>query len=155
MVVKDNGIIFIVDRVEECRARVGGIKNVAIVDTTGSTAKHISAALTGKSAVSYGLAIKIAQMLGTTVGYLTGREESVDFPEERPHSEAAEMFAKLMKKLAVENPDLIIHFRDLEKNMDNLSPKDVQAIADGIALITGKANKEVEKRLRKVELGEL
>lgn len=106
---------------------------------------------------------KIAAVLGTTTSYLLGES---DFPglnthepqtkePAAPRSETAEMFAKLMKKLAVENPDLIIHFRDLEKNLNNLAPEDIQGIADGIALITGKANKEVEKRLRKVEPGEL
>lgn len=104
---------------------------------------------------------KLAEILDVSVAYLMGE---TDFPEpdanvssakDKPRSETAEMFARLMRKLAVENPDLIIHFRDLEKNLDNLAPEDIQAIADGIALITGKANKEVEKRLRKAGPGDI
>lgn len=61
-------------------------------------------------------------------------------------SEATEMFARLMKKLAAENPDLVVHFRDLDKNIDRLTPEDIQGIADSIAIITGKAAYEIEKR---------
>lgn len=104
--------------------------------------------------------VNLAETLGVSVAYLIGEvDESssvIQNPtEEKPRSEAAEMFARLMKKLAVENPDLIIHFRDLEKNIDNLSPVDVQAIADGIALITGKANKDIEKRFKKAQPGDI
>lgn len=102
----------------------------------------------------------VAEALNTTPQYLMGQAEIVNASGDnddsnKPRSETAEMFARLMRKLAVENPDLIIHFRDLEKNLDNLAPEDIQAIADGIALITGKANKEVEKRLRKAGPGDI
>lgn len=103
---------------------------------------------------------KLAKTLNVSIAYLMGEvderlSETQGPMEERPRSETAEMFARLMKKLAVENPDLIIHFRDLEKNIDNLSPIDIQAIADGIAMITGKANKDIEKRFKKAQPGDI
>lgn len=91
---------------------------------------------------------KLSDLLNINIAYLMGIDESAgEYPLElvAPRSETAEMFAKLMKKLAAENPDLIIHFRDLEKNFDKLSLGDIQTIAYSIALIIGKANKEVEK----------
>lgn len=103
----------------------------------------------------------IAEALGTTPQYLLGKTEDIGDYGEYPigsnnqRSETTEMFAKLMKMLAAENPDLIIHFRDLEKNLDKLSPRDIQAIADGFALLTGKANKDIEKRFRKAGPGDI
>lgn len=92
----------------------------------------------------------MAEVLGVTIAYLT---DGIMSPEEKavfvPKSEAAEMFARLMKKLAAENPDLIVHFRDLDKNIENLTLEDVQGIADGIAMITGQATEEIEKRMKR------
>lgn len=106
--------------------------------------------------------IKLAEILDVSVAYLMGETDYPAALSEKAtagnltqRSQAAEMFANLMKKLAIENPDLIIHFRDLEKNIDKLSPKDVQAIADGIALITGKVNKDIEKRFKKAQPGDI
>lgn len=92
----------------------------------------------------------MADALGVTIAYLT---DGIVSPEEKavpvPKSEAAEMFARLMKKLAAENPDLIVHFRDLDKNIDNLTLEDIQGIADGIAMITGQATEEIERRMKR------
>lgn len=129
MTAEGSGLVFIPERVEECRREAGGIRNIDIVNATGATAKHISGVMTGKSAVSYRLGLKIAAMLGVTVGYLTGAE---DAPVMTKRSESSAMFVRIMSRLAVENPDLVLHLRDLDKDIAGPVSGDLHILADQI-----------------------
>lgn len=64
-------------------------------------------------------------------------------------SETRRMFDELMMRMAQQNPDLIVHFRDLQKNIDKFTPGDIQALADTYAHITCQANEEIENRLKR------
>lgn len=116
------------------------------------SAGYLSEIETGKKNPSVETLQNIASALETSVSAILGDEREFSNPA---NSETTEMFAKLMKMFAVENQDIIIHFRDLEKNLDKLSPGDIQAIADGFAMLTGKANKDIEKRFRKAGPGDI
>lgn len=105
---------------------------------------YLSEIETGKKNPSLDTLREIASALSIPIENLIS-----DKVQSCPKSEAAEMFARLMKKLAAENPDLIVHFRDLDKNIDNLTLEDVQGIADGIAIITGQVTEEIEKRMKR------
>lgn len=98
---------------------------------------------------------KLASFFHTTTAYILGEtSENPSFmdtqrvqPDNR--SKTRIMFDVLMMKMAAANPDLIIHFRDLQNNIDKLTPGDIQALADSYAYITSQANEEIEKRLKK------
>lgn len=95
----------------------------------------------------------VARVLNTSIAYLLGETEitsqpSTPAPDEN-RSKTQIMFDELMMKMAAANPDLIIHFRDLQNNINNLTPGDIQALADAYAHITSQANEEIEKRLKK------
>ena len=64
-------------------------------------------------------------------------------------SETRRMFDELMMKMAQQNPDIIVHFRDLQKNIDKLTPNDIQGLADAFAKLTGETNADIDRRLRK------
>ena len=64
-------------------------------------------------------------------------------------SETRRMFDELMMKMAQQNPDIIVHFRDLQKNIDKLTPNDIQGLADAFAKLTGETNANIDRRLRK------
>lgn len=76
-------------------------------------------------------------------------ENSTQPSRSNGQSQTRSMIDELMMRMARENPDLIIHFRDLQKNLDKLTPGDIQALADAYAHITSKANEEIERRLKK------
>lgn len=64
-------------------------------------------------------------------------------------SETRRMFDELMMKMAQQNPDIIVHFRDLQKNIDKLTPNYIQGLADAFAKLTGETNADIDRRLRK------
>lgn len=98
---------------------------------------------------------KLANFFHTTTAHILGEiDDNSTFgdmqrtmPENR--SKTRIMFDELMMKMAAANPDLIIHFRDLQNNIDRLTPGDIQALADGYAYLTNQTNEEIEKRLKK------
>lgn len=98
---------------------------------------------------------KLAKFFHTSVAYLLDETEDTSLdphtiqPQNDSRSKTRIMFDELMMKMAAANPDLIIHFRDLQNNIDKLTPGDIQALADSYAYITSQANEEVEKRLKK------
>ena len=95
---------------------------------------------------------KLASFFHTTTSYILGETtENSSFTDVQSdnRSKTRVMFDELMMKMASANPDLIIHFRDLQNNLDNLTPGDIQALADGYAYITNQANEAIEKRLKR------
>lgn len=79
------------------------------------------------------------------------RQQAKSTPEGAPdtRSETRRMFDELMMRMAQQNPDLIVHFRDLQKNIDKLTPNDIQGLADAFAKLTGETNADIDQRLRK------
>jgi len=95
---------------------------------------------------------KLAKALDTTVAYLLGETDRPSISEidaSRKRSDSAKMFDRLMEQMAKHSPDLVLHFRDLDENIDELEPEDLQALADGFAILTGMTTKGIEKRMRR------
>jgi transcriptional regulator with XRE-family HTH domain len=66
-----------------------------------------------------------------------------------PRSETSEMVDRVTRILMVQNPDFVLHFRDVDNNRDVYSPRDFRAIADAVSIATGNATKEINQRMRK------
>lgn len=99
---------------------------------------------------------RISKILKTTISYFFGENVVTDNEYYPQKTLTRNMFDDLMMKMAEQNPDLIIHFRDLQKNINNLTPGDIRALADAYAHITGETNERIEKRLSKTsQHGEL
>lgn len=75
MGTKGNSVLFIKSRVKDAKSKIGDIKNKTISEKLKISEKHISGVLSGKEGASYALARKIATLLGTTVGCLSGEVE--------------------------------------------------------------------------------
>lgn len=93
--------------------------------------------------------VKLAKSLGTSVAYLTGEDNSAEMTSPSEASETSRMFGRLMTRMAKHSPDLVLHFRTLEENIEELDEKDVQALADMYDRITGFMSEGLEKRMRK------
>lgn len=100
----------------------------------------------------------MARVLNTSVAYLMGETDTLNAAPTSKQSLVSEfdnrsmtrqMFDELMMRMAQQNPDLIVHFRDLQKNIDKLTPNDIQGLADAFAKLTGEKNADVDSRLRK------
>ncbi|WP_302806726.1 helix-turn-helix domain-containing protein [Cloacibacillus porcorum] len=100
----------------------------------------------------------MARVLNTSVAYLMGETDALNAVPTSKQSLVSEfdnrsmtrqMFDELMMRMAQQNPDLIVHFRDLQKNIDKLTPNDIQGLADAFAKLTGEKNADVDSRLRK------
>jgi transcriptional regulator with XRE-family HTH domain len=93
----------------------------------------------------------IAKALQTNTLFLLGESDEADIQNKnivRNKSESALMFERLMAKMAERSPDLVVHFRDLDKHIDELAPEDIQGLADGYAILTGMATKAVMERMK-------
>lgn len=133
--------------------RIKKMTQEALADSIGAARPSISYWETGRVKPDSESISKLAAVLEVPIAYLLGETEitsqpSTPAPDEN-RSKTQIMFDELMMKMAAANPDLIIHFRDLQNNINNLTPGDIQALADAYAHITSQANEEIEKRLKK------
>ena len=89
--------------------------------------------------------VALSQALNVTTSYLLG--ESDDFS--KPATEAAEDLDQIMRDLAAENPDIVIRFRNMRQRWPELTKAEKRVILDGMLFVLGKADVELDKRLRK------
>lgn len=144
------------ERLREARIKFG-ITSVELARRLSVGSNTVSRWETGTREPDLETISKIADTLNVSAAYLIG---SVDIPDknlladvgknnEVPKSETQAMFLRLMHMLSEKNPDIIVHFRDLDKNIDNLGVQDIQALADAIAILTGETSAEIEGRFRR------
>ena len=137
-----------------------GIKQARIAEIMGVSNNTISRWVTGQFEPSDDKKVMLAEILKVPVSYLMGESGDVEISTHNmvmdkdnkaspPRSETQEMFYRLMQKFAEKNPDIILHFRDLDRNIDKLSPNDIQGLADAFAKLTGETNADIDQRLRK------
>lgn len=138
--------------------KIAGYSQKRLASEIGLSEMTISRYKSGERDPRYKDIKKIAQTLNTTVAYLMGETDSLDAvsPTQQPNdsepdnrSMTRKMFDELMMRMALQNPDLIVHFRDLQKNIDKLTPNDIQGLADAFAKLTGETNADIDQRLRR------
>ena len=101
--------------------------------------------------------IKFADYFRVSIDSLVGKADAQEVSAERnDKAEAAELLSNLIEKMSAESPDLVVRFRELQENIDQLEPDEIRALADGYAILTGMATKAVKERMRtKSRHGEL
>lgn len=141
MATKENTVTFSPADLKAMRKEIG-ISTRELARQVGAQQSVIEDYEAGRQTPDKTMIEELAVALGCEVDELTS--------DHTPSaSETAEMMDRIVKMLSSKNPDIILHFRDIDLKRESLAPEDVQAIADTIALATGKATKEIDKRLRK------
>lgn len=72
---REDSIIFLPERVDIAKRRTD-ITNKRISEVIEVSEKHISEVFNGRAGVSFGLARKIAKLLGTTISFLIGEDDN-------------------------------------------------------------------------------
>lgn len=99
----------------------------------------------GKAEPSLSDIKKLAGFFNVSVSQLLGEDGETN----RPSTESAEDLDQIMKDLAAENPDIVIRFRNMRQQWSELSSAEKRVILDGMMYVLGKADVEVQSRLRR------
>ncbi len=89
--------------------------------------------------------LDLAKVLHVSTSYLLG----VDDSRKKSVTESAEDLDQVMRDLASENPDIVIRFRNMRLRWPELTKEEKRVILDGMLYVLGKADMELETRLRR------
>ncbi len=89
--------------------------------------------------------LDLAKVLQVSTSYLLG----VDDYRKKSVTESAEDLDQVMRDLASENPDIVIRFRNMRLRWPELTKEEKRVILDGMLYVLGKADMELETRLRR------
>ncbi len=89
--------------------------------------------------------LDLARVLQVSASYLLG----VDDNRKKNVTESAEDLDQVMRDLASENPDIVIGFRNMRLRWPELTKEEKRVILDGMLYVLGKADVEVETRLKR------
>lgn len=146
------------DRVVEKR-KAKRLSQQDLADSSGVSMHTIFRAEKGNDVHPQNLQ-KIARGLDTSVAYLIGETDDPAPPEERTspqegqpsrrprRSRAAEDAEAIVVELLRKNPDLAVSFRNVRSNWNQLSDKDIEALALGLQWSLGVADAKINDRLK-------
>jgi len=137
-----------------------GLKEVSqreVASKTGISLRTFQYYESGDQMPRMNVLIKFADYFRVSIDSLVGKADAQEVSAERnDKAEAAELLSNLIEKMSAESPDLVVRFRELQENIDQLEPDEIRALADGYAILTGMATKAVKERMRtKSRHGEL
>lgn len=144
------------ERIKKLRGKRTG---KAIAEMAAITPAFFSEIERGVKTPSIETLVNLAAALGTTVGYLMQETEEscptlknetfLDDDNNTKKSQATSDLEEMIRDLAHDNPDIVVLLRDTRKHWNDYSDLDKQFISDSITLALGRANADIEKRLKK------
>lgn len=89
--------------------------------------------------------LDLAKILEVSASHLLG----VDDGRKKSVTESAQDLDQVMRDLASENPDIVIRFHNMRLRWPELTKEEKRAILDGMLYALGKADTELDSRLRR------
>lgn len=133
-------------RLRQARKDIG-ISVIELARRVGVSPSTIESFEFGSGKPEDEMLIKLADALGCDPSDLLEKQRGVVVDGEF-FSESDKMYARVMRRLAQINPDIAVFMRDID-NEKGLGVDDLQGLADGVALASGKTSKDIEERVKK------